>query len=259
LNYILENLCAPNAVVGKDYQMTLLQLDDGRVLSGLITKETDSAVTLKTINDLVVVAKEEIAERKLSELSLMPNGLLDPLSPEEVRDLVGYLASPSQVPIRGPRPDLDAKGKVPGAIEGEVLKVVEKSRGVAQGQDMRGFAADKWSGGNQLWWTGAQPNDILRLEFEVSDAGRYEPRIALTKARDYAIVQLFLDDTPLGEPIDGFNTPEVITTGVLKFAAREVTQGKHVLKVKILGKHPDAVPGYMVGLDFLKLEPLAKE
>ncbi|MFO0410603.1 MAG: PVC-type heme-binding CxxCH protein, partial [Planctomycetota bacterium] len=63
LNYILENLVAPNAVVGKDYQMTLLQFDDGRVLSGLITKETDSAVTLKTINDVVVVAKEEIDQR----------------------------------------------------------------------------------------------------------------------------------------------------------------------------------------------------
>ena len=43
LNYILENLVAPNAVVGKDYQMTLLQLDDGRVLSGLITKEIGRA------------------------------------------------------------------------------------------------------------------------------------------------------------------------------------------------------------------------
>ncbi|MFO0012170.1 MAG: PVC-type heme-binding CxxCH protein [Planctomycetota bacterium] len=259
LNYILENLVAPNAVVGKDYQMTLLQLDDGRVLSGLITKESDSAVTLKTINDLVVVAKEEIEERKLSELSLMPNGLLDPLSLDEVRDLVGYLASPAQVPIRGPRPNFDAKGNVPGAFEGEALKVIEKSRGAAQGQDMRGFAADRWSGNNQLWWTGAQPNDSLSLEFEVSETGRYEPQIVITKARDYAIIQLYIDDTPLGEPIDGFNTPEVITTGLLKFNARELDRGRHLLKVKILGKHPEAVPGFMVGIDFLKLERLSEE
>jgi putative heme-binding domain-containing protein len=255
LNYILENLVAPNAVVGKDYQMTLLQLDDGRVLSGLITKETDSAVTLKTINDLVVIAKDEIDQRKLSDLSLMPNGLLDPLKLEEVRDLIGYLASPSQVPIRGPRPEFDAKGKVVDAIEGEAMKVIEKSRGAAQGQGMQGFSADRWSGNDQLWWTGAQPNDTLSLEFEVAKAGSYEPQIVLTKARDYAIVQLFLDDTPLGDPIDGFNTPEVVTTGVLKFASREIKEGTHILKVKILGKHPEAVPGYMVGIDFLKLAP----
>ncbi|MCU0708042.1 MAG: c-type cytochrome [Pirellula sp.] len=255
LNYILENLVAPNAVVGKDYQMTLLQLDDGRVLSGLITKETDSAVTLKTINDLVVVAKEEIDQRKLSDLSLMPNGLLDPLSLEEVRDLIGYLASPSQVPIRGPRPEFDAAGKVPGALEGESMKVISKSRGAAQGQSMGGFAMDRWSGNSQLWWTGAQPNDTLSLEFEVAEGGNYEPQLVLTKARDYAIVQISLDDAPLGEPIDGFNAPDVITTGLLKFPIRQLTSGKHTLQVKILGKHPEAVPGYMVGIDFLKLVP----
>jgi putative membrane-bound dehydrogenase-like protein len=255
LNYILENLVAPNAVVGKDYQMTLLQLDDGRVLSGLITKETDSAVTLKTINDLVVVAKDEIAQRKLSELSLMPNGLLEQMQPQEIRDLIGYLASPAQVPLRGPRPDFDSKGNVLGAIEGESMKVLQKSRGNAQGQDMRGFAKDRWSSGQQLWWTGGQPVDTLSLEFEIPQEGKYEPQIVLTKARDYAIVQLLLDDVPLGEPIDAYNTPDVITTGLLKFPSRSLTQGKHVLKVQILGKHPDAAPGYMVGIDFLKLVP----
>ena len=257
LNYILENLVAPNAVVGKDYQMTLLQLDDGRVLSGLITKETDSAVTLKTINDLVVVAKEEIDQRKLSELSLMPNGLLEPMQPEEIRDLIGYLASPAQVPLSGPRPDFDSKGNVPGAIEGEAMKVLEKSRGNAQGQDMRGFTKDRWSSNNQLWWTGGQPKDALSLEFQVAKEGKYEPQIVLTKARDYAIVQLFVDDAPLGEPIDGFNNPEVITTGLVKLPVRSLTQGKHILKVQIIGKHPDAVPGYMVGIDFLRLLPVA--
>jgi putative heme-binding domain-containing protein len=208
LNYILENLVAPNAVVGKDYQMTLLQLDDGRVLSGLITKETDSAVTLKTINDLVVVAKEEIDQRKLSDLSLMPNGLLEQMQPEEIRDLIGYLASPSQVPLRGPRPDFDSKGNVPAAIEGEAMKVLEKSRGTTQGQDMRAFPKDRWSANNHLWWTGGQPSDSLSLEFEIAQDGQYMPEMVLTKARDYAIVQLMIDQTPLGDPIDCFNTPE---------------------------------------------------
>jgi putative heme-binding domain-containing protein len=258
LNYILENLVAPNAVVGKDYQMTLLQLDDGRVLSGLITKETDSAVTLKTINDLVVVAKEEIDQRKLSDLSLMPNGLLEQMQPEEIRDLIGYLASPSQVPLRGPRPDFDSKGNVSGAIEGEAMKVLEKSRGTTQGQDMRAFPKDRWSANNHLWWTGGQPSDSLSLEFEIAQDGQYIPEMVLTKARDYAIVQLMIDQIPLGDPIDCFNTPEVITTGLIKFAPRQLAQGKHTLKIQIVGKHPEAVPGYMVGVDFLKFSRVEK-
>ena len=255
LNYILENLVAPNAVVGKDYQMTLLQLDDGRVLSGLITKETDSAVTLKTINDLVVVPKDEIDQRKLSELSLMPNGLLDPMPPEEIRDLVAYLASPSQVPLRGPKPNFDSKGNVPNALEGESMKVLSKSRGTTQRQDMRAFPKDNWSGNDHLWWTGAQPKDTLELEFEVPAEGAYNIATVLSKARDYAIVQIAIDGQPLGEPIDCFNNPDVITTGVVNLPTRKLTQGAHTLEIQILGKNPEAVPGFMVGFDFLLLTP----
>ena len=255
LNYILENLVAPNAVVGKDYQMTLLQLDDGRVLSGLITKETDSAVTLKTINDLVVVPKDEIDQRKLSELSLMPNGLLDPMPPEEIRDLVAYLASPSQVPLRGPKPNFDSKGNVPNALEGESMKVLSKSRGTTQRQDMRAFPKDKWSGNDHLWWTGAQPKDTLELEFEVPAEGTYTIATVLSKARDYAIVQIAIDGQPLGEPIDCFNNPDVITTGVVNLPTKKLTQGAHTLEIQIVGKNPEAVPGFMVGFDFLLLTP----
>jgi len=255
LNYILENLVAPNAVVGKDYQMTLLQLDDGRVLSGLITKETDSALTLKTINDLVVVPKDEIDQRKLSELSLMPNGLLDPMPPEEIRDLVAYLASPSQVPLRGPKPNFDSKGNVPNALEGESMKVLSKSRGNTQRQDMRAFPKDKWSGNDHLWWTGAQPKDKLELEFEVSAEGTYNIATVLSKARDYAIIQIAIDGQPLGEPIDCFNTPDVITTGLVNLPTKKLAQGAHTLEIQILGKNPEAAPGFMVGIDFLLLTP----
>ncbi len=257
LDYILENLVAPNAVVGKDYQMTLLQLIDGRVVSGLIMRETDSALTLKTINDLVIIALDDIEERKLSELSLMPNGLLDPLAEEEVRDLIAYLASPSQVPLKGPRAPIDtATRQVTGAIEGESITVLQKSRGSAGPQDMRGFAKDRWSGDNHLWWTGGQPGDRLVLEFEVDSDGVYEPQVVLTRARDYGIVRLYLDDQPLGDAIDLYNFPDVVTTGVLSFAAREMAAGKHRLAVEIVGRHPQSVPAFMFGLDYLKLEPV---
>ena len=259
LNYILENLVAPNAVVGKDYQMTLLQTNDGRVISGLIVKETDSALTLKTINDVVVVPKDEIEQRKLSDLSLMPNGLLDQMTPDEVRDLVGYLASPGQVAIRGPRPVFDEKtGIAVGAIEGESLSVLEKSRGTAGPQDMRAFPKDKWSSNNHVWWTGGQPKDKLVLELEIAKAGVYQIKGVMTKARDYAIVQLHVDDQPLGTGVDLYNAPDVITTGVVSLGERELSSGKHRLTVEILGKNPEAAPGYMFGLDFLLLEPISK-
>src|SRR5690606_4289426 len=182
-------------------------------ISGLVQKETDSALTVRTINDTVVVPLADIEERSLSEVSMMPERLLEPLSQDDVRNLIAYLGSPTQVPLKGPRAPIDeATGKVEGALEGETLKVLSASSGSARSQPMTNFTADRWSGGNQLWWTGGKPGDRLMLAVPVETAGVYEIELVLTRARDYGIVQLSLDDDPLGGPIDLFNAPEVITT-----------------------------------------------
>ena len=254
MEYVLENILAPSAVVGKDYQMTLLQLVDGRVVSGLITQETDSAITLRTINDSVVVAKDDIDERQLSELSLMPAGLIDNLSVEEFADLVAYLASPNQVEARGRKSPLDATGKVPNAFEGEQLKLVEKTGGNATSQDMRGFNADRWSGNDHLWWTGAKPGDRLSVEIEVSEDATYEISVTLTKALDYGIVQLYWNGQKMGEPIDCFHPNQVVTTGLLSLGTQPLTTGKHKLTLEVVGSNPQAVKSHMVALDYVLLE-----
>ena len=46
VSYILENVLDPSAVVGRDYRMTTVLLEDGRVLSGMLKDETDSALTI---------------------------------------------------------------------------------------------------------------------------------------------------------------------------------------------------------------------
>ena len=114
--------------------------DAGRTINGIIKEENDTAVTLQTPTDVVTIPKKEIDERELVKLSLMPEGQLKPLSAEDVRDLVAYLGSPTQVPLPGEGPWLDPKtGKVAGAIEGETIKIIEKTGGNAGGQDMRAF------------------------------------------------------------------------------------------------------------------------
>jgi putative heme-binding domain-containing protein len=100
LDYILTNLVDPNAVIGKEYQVTVAWLHDGRVITGIEKARTDTAVTLQSENETVVVALDEIEELRLSELSTMPEGLLDALELDEIRDLVAYLRSPEQVPLR---------------------------------------------------------------------------------------------------------------------------------------------------------------
>ncbi|MFM9960747.1 MAG: PVC-type heme-binding CxxCH protein [Planctomycetaceae bacterium] len=253
LDYILENMLDPSAIVGKDYRATIIETKNGQVVSGLIQKETDSAITLRTINDTIVVAKADIEERKLSELSIMPEGQLNTLTPGEVRDLVAYLGSPTQVALRGPKSPIDSKsGKVPDALEGESLKILKVSAGNAAPQKMGGFSKDKWSGDDQLWWTGGKKGARLDLELPIAADGVFALELVLTKARDYGIVQVRIDDETLGSPIDGFNNPDVITTGVMNFEPRKLTKGLHKLTFEIVGKHTDAV-GFMVGVDYVRL------
>ena len=102
LDYVLENVLDPSAVVPREFQVTNFTLTDGRLVSGIILRETPDGVTVRTVNDTVVVAKGDIEARKPTTQSLMPEGLFDKLKPEEVRDLVAYLGSPQQVPLSEP-------------------------------------------------------------------------------------------------------------------------------------------------------------
>lgn len=102
LDYVLSNALDPSAVVARDYQMTLVQTSDGRVLSGIIKREDDFSLEVQSATELVVVPKGEIESRQSTSSSMMPEGLLLSLSSDEVRDLVAYLASPHQVPLPQP-------------------------------------------------------------------------------------------------------------------------------------------------------------
>jgi putative heme-binding domain-containing protein len=99
LDYVLENLLDPSAIVPFDYRVTIVEMKDGRFLTGIIKQENDLTLTVQTQNDAVIIPKKEIESRSISPLSLMPDGLLDKMTDEELRDLVAYLACPTQVPL----------------------------------------------------------------------------------------------------------------------------------------------------------------
>ncbi len=118
---------------------------------------------------------------------------------------------------------------------------------------MGGFAADKWSGDSQLWWTGAKPGDKLVAELPVEKAGKFDLLIVLTKAKDYAIVQVSLDDVKLGAPIDLYNNPDVVTTGLVNLGSHEFTAGNHKLTFEVVGANAAAAKQFMVGIDAVQL------
>lgn len=112
LDYVLGKVLDPSAVVSPNYRMTVIKTKDGRVINGIVYQETDSAVTLKAPNETVLVQKDEIEKRKLSDVSMMPEGLLSAMSDTDARDLLAYLGSPTQVPAAAS--SAQAQGKSPG-------------------------------------------------------------------------------------------------------------------------------------------------
>jgi len=100
LDYILLNSVDPSYDVPVGYKMIVIQTVDGRVLNGVIAEEDGQRVILKTVEQpRVVVLKSDIEDRLISPKSMMPDGQLDQMKPQEVKDLIKYLQTIEQVEI----------------------------------------------------------------------------------------------------------------------------------------------------------------
>ncbi|MCA9134073.1 MAG: c-type cytochrome, partial [Planctomycetales bacterium] len=61
LDYLLENIVDPSATVAHDYQMEIVQTEDGRVITGLIESENSQSLAIQTVSERLVLAQSEIA------------------------------------------------------------------------------------------------------------------------------------------------------------------------------------------------------
>ena len=90
LDYFLENIIDPNAVVGDNFQLHILTKKDGSVISGVIEQETGTAITA---TDSVIISKADLKDRQKMPVSLMPPGLLESLPERKALELLKYLLS----------------------------------------------------------------------------------------------------------------------------------------------------------------------
>lgn len=99
IDYLLENVVDPSASVGADFRAVIATLESGRVVTGVISEQNERTVTLQTEKEPVTLDRKEIEELKPTTLSVMPDGMLQNLTKEQIRDLMGYLMSTDQVPL----------------------------------------------------------------------------------------------------------------------------------------------------------------
>jgi putative heme-binding domain-containing protein len=66
-------------------------MKDARVLAGFIRSKNDRTLTLQTPAEAITVPLSDIGQTEIAPISLMPEGLLESLNANDLRDLIGYL------------------------------------------------------------------------------------------------------------------------------------------------------------------------
>jgi putative heme-binding domain-containing protein len=91
---IVKHILEPSLKIDEKYQPWAFITSEGKVIAGTILSETDEKVTIARTNGLpLVLNKDDIDEREKSKLSIMPVGLLNRLTREEILDLVALLVA----------------------------------------------------------------------------------------------------------------------------------------------------------------------
>jgi putative heme-binding domain-containing protein len=181
LDYVLQNVLDPNAVIPNDYRTSTLETKDDRVITGIVTKQDENAITIITANETVVVPRGDMKSLQQGEVSMMPEGLLQALTNAEVRDLVSYLKSPGQVPMAATPDNL---------------------QNFFNGKDLTG-----WDGNTNLWSVqngeilgksdGLKNNEFLKNSFLLGDF-RLVLKVKLTPNKENSGVQFRSEVEPNG-------------------------------------------------------------
>lgn len=92
---ILKEILDPSAKINEKYQSNIIELASGKVVTGLVVEETPDVIKLVenplVKADPIVIKRGDIVERSKSKVSIMPKGLLDKLTRDEILDLVAYV------------------------------------------------------------------------------------------------------------------------------------------------------------------------
>jgi putative heme-binding domain-containing protein len=102
LNNMLLGIVNPNAEIREGYENYLIETKDERSLNGFLVEKDNQVVVVRGLDGQnVTLEQKDIVEMRAAGMSLMPEGLLDALTDEQVRNLFAYLRS-TQPLVNGP-------------------------------------------------------------------------------------------------------------------------------------------------------------
>jgi putative heme-binding domain-containing protein len=92
--HLIESVLEPSRQIVEGYRPTIVALEDGRVVTGLLKAETSDRLTLvDAVAREWVIAKAEVVERAYAGVSIMPDGQSAGLTLAQFADLIAYLES----------------------------------------------------------------------------------------------------------------------------------------------------------------------
>lgn len=141
-------------------------------------------------------------------------------------------------------PPLPPPFTIAGAIECEQMKVAAHSPDLVFGQQaMQGFGRETWSNDAHLWIQGKAVGDFIELEIPSGASTPVDVSLYLTKSWDYGIIQISVNGTPAGEPVDCFSGGQGIckSSGPIKLGAFKPMNGKLTLRAEVVGGNAAAL------------------
>ena len=182
LEYLLENILDPSAVIPKEYAASVFNMADGRTITGIVRSETPAAFTVVTANETLTLPKGDVERRTDSPTSMMPDDQFKLMPETDIRALIAYLQYPTQVPM---------------------LANDENAKDFFNGKDLAG-----WYGNMELWkvdngeivgkTTGLKHNEFLKSHLMAGDF-RLMLKIKLTPNKENSGVQFRSEALPNGD------------------------------------------------------------
>ncbi len=93
VDYLIESLLNPSAKIKEGYHMVIVTTKDGKVVSGgMVTDGAEELVIRDPANQMITIAKSNVASKQISPASMMPPGLTASLREDEFVDLVRFMS-----------------------------------------------------------------------------------------------------------------------------------------------------------------------
>lgn len=98
LGTMLQSILDPSVEIREGYMNYFVETKDGRTLNGFVAEQDVKVVVVRGIDgENITLAREQIREINPTGMSLMPEGLLDDLNPQQLRDFFAYLRIPQPI------------------------------------------------------------------------------------------------------------------------------------------------------------------